>query len=556
MTADRLRILVFFLLSYAFTWFGHLGNWLLPSSAWPRPMNPFGPILAAILIILVTGGRAGLARWLRRIVRFRAPLRIYAAASAIPTLIILVSVALAVTIGTPVGSLPVFAPLELVLLIPLVLIDGPALEEPAFRGFAQHELQQTLTPLAASLWIGSGVLIWHLPVLVLGLIPWPIAFAIVAVSVVYAWLYRAGGSIWPLIVLHFVQNAVGGEYFGQMFAASDGAVWVGFLSVFYIGWAAILVWRLGPSLGAPLAVAELRTEEPEVRDVRLEEPRQIPASLEPWTCPNCACAVHTPFCAACGERPLRPTDLTMPGLFAQLLRHFTTFDGRFLNTVRTLMVRPGELTRAFQQGRRKPFLGPLQVFVLANVLFFAIQSMSDLRVFAPTLEMQLLDEPWSEVAKTLVDRHLAEADTSLAAYAAVYDQAVAVNAKSLIGSMVVPFALCLLLTFWRAARPFSVHLAFSLHFYAFMLLLFCVPAIAIAAEAFAGGAALRSQPADDVFSLLLLVACAGYLYLAVGNAYGTRGVRRAFQTGILVLAMIAVLFCYRLFLLPFTLFTT
>jgi CAAX protease family protein len=247
--SPRSRILLFFAVAYVLTWFGNLGNWLLPSEAWPAPMNPLGPIIAAPLVIWFTEGRAGLKAWLRRIGRFRAPIRVYAAAFFIPLAIILASVGLALAIGTPAGPLPAYSIAELLLFIPIALIAGPAPEEPAFRGFGQHELQETMSPLAAGLWIGLGVLIWHLPLLVIGEIPWPIMITLMAVSVVYAWLYQVGGSVWPLVTLHFVQNYFGGEYFGSIFAGNDGVIWIGFLTAFYVVWASLLAWRLGPSLG-------------------------------------------------------------------------------------------------------------------------------------------------------------------------------------------------------------------------------------------------------------------------------------------------------------------
>ena len=108
-------------------------------------------------------------------------------------------------------------------------------------------------------------------------------------------------------------------------------------------------------------------------------------------------------------------DLTVRGLFAQLLQYLTKFDNQVLNTLRTLITSPGALTLAFQRGQRTPFLGPIKVFVLANLLFFAIQTLSELRVFAPALAMHLLDEPWTSIARQLVDHHLAEAGSSLAA---------------------------------------------------------------------------------------------------------------------------------------------
>ena len=57
MNATQRRIVIFFLVTYALSWFGWLGNWLAPSEYWPLPMNPLGPIVAAPLVIWLTEGR-------------------------------------------------------------------------------------------------------------------------------------------------------------------------------------------------------------------------------------------------------------------------------------------------------------------------------------------------------------------------------------------------------------------------------------------------------------------------------------------------------------------
>ncbi|HEX9894454.1 MAG TPA: CPBP family intramembrane glutamic endopeptidase [Gemmatimonadales bacterium] len=249
-TPTRIRILAFFLLAYALTWFGNLGNVIHPAVWWPRPMFVLGPILAAPLVIGWTEGRAGLLAWWHRILRFRAPGRIYAAGLLIPLAIIVTSAALAVAAGASLPPIAAWNWGALLVALPIVPLGGPIPEEPAFRGYGQHVLQQTMSPLAASLWIGLGVLVWHLPILIIGGIPWPIAVALPAVSVVYAWLYQAGGSIWPLVGLHFIQNLVGGMLFGAMFDGRGDVVWTGFLAALYVLWALILAWRLGPTLGA------------------------------------------------------------------------------------------------------------------------------------------------------------------------------------------------------------------------------------------------------------------------------------------------------------------
>lgn len=238
------RILVFFALAYALSWFGHLGNWLWPSPYWPLPMNPLGPLVAAPVAIALFDGWDGVKDWARRTVRFRAPAWVYLVAFAVPLAIILVSLGSTILLGATPQALPPYGPIDFLVGIPLVLIAGPATEEPAFRGYGQFELQKQMTPLSAAILIGLGVIIWHLPLFVLGNIPWIIAVTLIAVSVVYAWLYISGGSIWPVVAVHFVQNYFGGEYLGQALKDSDDQfTYLGILTLCYIAWAGLIALR-------------------------------------------------------------------------------------------------------------------------------------------------------------------------------------------------------------------------------------------------------------------------------------------------------------------------
>ena len=93
------------------------------------------------------------------------------------------------------------------------------------------------------------MLVWHLPVLLGGNISWPFAIALPAVIVFYAWLYRAGGSVWLLVALHTVVNVISGEYLGTMISGQDDVLYTGLLVAGVVGWASLLAVRLGPSLG-------------------------------------------------------------------------------------------------------------------------------------------------------------------------------------------------------------------------------------------------------------------------------------------------------------------
>lgn len=279
-------------------------------------------------------------------------------------------------------------------------------------------------------------------------------------------------------------------------------------------------------------------------------------TCQPWTCPTCRTSTTTPFCPGCGEHPLRPAEHTLSGLAITVVKAFSNIDGKVLRSVRDLLLRPGALTSAFQHGIRKPFIGPIASFLVANVLFFALQAFTTFRVFSTTLDMHLHNQPWSEFAQVLVTARLKEMGTSLELYRPVFDQAVIVNAKSLIGLMVLPLAVLVSAVFVRARQPLAVHIVFALHFYAFLVVLFCLPVAAMVIEPWLGGDGKMSQTVDDAMSVILVLTCALYLYVAIKPVYAVQGVMRIAQTAVLAVAVAGIFLAYRFVLLLITLYTT
>ena len=106
-----------------------------------------------------------------------------------------------------------------------------------------------------------------------------------------------------------------------------------------------------------------------------------------WDCPICNVSHNTAFCPQSGEQPLRPNDLTARDLFTQAIAWLTSFDGRLPRTVRHLLMRPGALTADHIRGDRRRYLGPLQIFLIANALFFAVQSWTQTAILSSPLRI-------------------------------------------------------------------------------------------------------------------------------------------------------------------------
>ena len=276
----------------------------------------------------------------------------------------------------------------------------------------------------------------------------------------------------------------------------------------------------------------------------------------PWPCPNCRLETATPFCPHCGERPIRTEDLTFGGALARIAHAATSVDGRVLRTFRQLLRHPGSLTRAYVEGRRKPWATPFAVFLIANVLFFAVQSLTHISVLGSTLDSHLHLQDWKAVAQSLLDAHLRATGQSLAAYAPIFDRAVVVNAKSLVVLMVLPFAALLALLFAGRRQRFMAHLAFALHLYAFLMLVFTLAVVFAKVVASLGGPGLEAAAMDTGLTLFNLVVSGAYVWAALGPAYGIAGAERALKALVLTLAAPALVLGYRFAVFLITLYTT
>lgn len=275
-----------------------------------------------------------------------------------------------------------------------------------------------------------------------------------------------------------------------------------------------------------------------------------------WICPTCNVTVTTCFCAGCGEEPLAPRDLTLHGLGQKVLHALTSIDARTMRSAWKLLRHPGELTLAWASGARKSYVAPFQLFLIANVLFFAVQWVTSQNVFSSSLDSHLHHQDWSDLAQSLLARRLEATHKTLEQYEPVFDRAVVLNAKSLILLMTIPFASILPLAFFRACRPFMTHVAFSLHLYTFLLLVFCVALLLARFSELVGFGGLDVPRVDNVLSIANLAAGAGYIYLASGPVYGASGKLRAAKAFLLALAVAAIVLGYRFALFLITLYTT
>ncbi|PNI10243.1 hypothetical protein CXX84_01855 [Arthrobacter sp. AFG7.2] len=199
--AARHDIVLYLVLAYLISW-----------SIWPlvllnpqsSPLVPFGPGLAAVVVVLLAGGRRALSGLLRQLGRWRVNPAWYVVAVGVPLLIPGLALCAAVATGAPV---PRWDPSDLFQIagsIAVTIVVVGLFEELGWRGFLLPRLQADRSALGAALTVGLAWLPWHLPEVISdpGQRPLtPFAVYIFAQSVLLAWLYNSTQASLPIVIL-------------------------------------------------------------------------------------------------------------------------------------------------------------------------------------------------------------------------------------------------------------------------------------------------------------------------------------------------------------------
>jgi hypothetical protein len=224
----RHPVVTFFLLAYALSW---------AAIPWQSFFAP-GVLVAALIVVFLTEGLAGLKAMGSRLIRWRVSWVWYALALAVPLSVKFASIALngALGAGFPaIAEFTVWYSLPMAIAINIVSPFNAQLpEESSFRGWAQPKLQTTRTPLAATVLMAVGVTIWHVPLFVMpqfGSSPIEAA-ATVAVTFWYAWLFNhASGSSLLTLIAHAAEGVI-----------ETSTLWQASADITRMSWLYSLVW--------------------------------------------------------------------------------------------------------------------------------------------------------------------------------------------------------------------------------------------------------------------------------------------------------------------------
>lgn len=282
----------------------------------------------------------------------------------------------------------------------------------------------------------------------------------------------------------------------------------------------------------------------------MPDPASTPRS--PELCLNCEAPVVLEFCPACGQRR---GDHRKPlwQLLGEVLQEALQLDGRLARTLRALL-RPGRLTREFNEGRRQRYTSPVRLYLFASVMLFAALSIGfraelalDPKLFDDAVVMEPApegsDERELQVGLDTIDfddgtvlgrviegratelRGMSQSELFKEVFSTALEQG------PLVMVFMLPiFSVLLTVAFVGTGRMFVEHLVFSLHVHTAWFLLLLVWVV----MPFDSGALLG----------LLFVLMWIYTTAALQHAYAARWwttlLRAGVLTGAYILALVMV----------------
>jgi hypothetical protein len=175
------------------------------------------------------------------------------------------------------------------------------------------------------------------------------------------------------------------------------------------------------------------------------------------SCANCDTALVGAYCHACGQSAAVNADFTVRRFLATGAHEVSDLDSVLLRTLRTLMLRPGQLTVDYLAGRRARHYSPFKLYLLVSALYLLLgwEAYNEMQGMSASLRQDPAFE-WLRGDARTDGPFVAEWIERTAEFMA-YARFVSVAGVALVVGWL----------FRRPKRPYAAHLIFALHYYAF-----------------------------------------------------------------------------------------
>lgn len=235
----------------------------------------------------------------------------------------------------------------------------------------------------------------------------------------------------------------------------------------------------------------------------------------PKACTNCGHTLVDVYCARCGEKQPDHHDLTVGHFLHELFHELFHLDSKLFRTLRDLMMRPGELTAAYFEGRKKRYIAPLRMFLTLFALqFIAYSAYKPVAIYS--LDGLMSVDPKQSLQKPL-EQAAAKRNIPLGELKTRIEHRWQKNMSLMSMLSILSIALALKLLYLRHRRHLTEHLVFATHYmcFTYVLSLLLWPVYVMLG--------IKQNLVNQVIVVVMFVVACFYIYHALRRVYGQSG---------------------------------
>ena len=222
-------------------------------------------------------------------------------------------------------------------------------------------------------------------------------------------------------------------------------------------------------------------------------------------CLNCATRLHGRYCHACGQKATSAS-VSVHDFAHEATHEFLHLDGKILQTLKLLVLRPGQLTVEFLSGRRARYISPLRVYLTMSLIFFSLAALMP-RGLDGAVKVQGGGGTGLN-GDTEFERRLETGMQKTDRDPALLGNEILHHLPKVMFVLMPVFALVIWL-FYRKQQPFYIpHLYYSVHFHAFVFLVMAIYLL------------VHRAGVPKPVAAIVILAVIPYHFLALRRVYG------------------------------------
>ena len=186
-------------------------------------------------------------------------------------------------------------------------------------------------------------------------------------------------------------------------------------------------------------------------------------------CKNCGNNFVDKYCNHCGQKAFEETDRHIIALFGDMFHFVTHFEGTFWTSLKTMLLKPGQMSLDYCNGIRKKYFKPVSMFLFIVVLYLVFPGFSGLNVSLNEYRQSFLA---GRLIQSQIDQKTTPGKISEEKFSEKFKHVSEKVSKFMLFLLVIFAAALIRLLFLRAKRIFYDDLILATEINIFLILVF------------------------------------------------------------------------------------